>query len=189
MKKLAILGIVASLAACSSVPSDPYEKRAYQEQQRREAAVDRALDKAPKWMTELPTSGNAVYANGSAVSGDLSMADNKAKMIAYSKICMAAGGRVDHRAQTFIQDAGTATYESSEMAIRSMCPSVDITGVETREIRRVSEFGRYRTYVLVALPTGEANQLQQRRDRMRLQEQAGRRSDQVFREMDAVSKP
>lgn len=186
MRTLAILSLVCVLAACSSSPRDPYDRRAHEEQQRREASVGRALDKAPKWMSELPKSGNAVYANGSAVSGDLSMADNKAKMIAYAKICMAAGGRVDHRAQTFIQDSGNSTYESSEMAIRSMCPGIDITGVETLEIKRVSEFGRYRSFVLVALPTGDVNQLQQRRDRMRLQEQAGRRSEQVFREMDAA---
>ncbi len=185
MRTIAILSLVAALAACSSAPKDPYERRAWEEQQRREASVNRALDQAPKWMSELPSSGNAVYANGSAVSGDLSMADNKAKMIAYAKICMAAGGRVDQRARTFIQDSGSVTYESSEMAIRSVCPGVDVTGVETREIKRVSEYGRYRTYVLVALPTGDANLLQQRRDRIRMQEQAVRRGDQLFREMDA----
>jgi len=98
---------------------------------------------------------------------------------------MAAGGRVDQRARMFIQDSESASTEASEMAIRSVCPGVDITGVETRDIKRVNENGRYRSYVLVALPTGDANLLQQRRDRLRLQEQAGRRADAVFKEMDA----
>lgn len=186
MRTIAILSLVAVLAACSSAPKDPYERRAWEEQQRREASVNRALDQAPKWMSELPSSGNAVYANGSAVSGDLSMADNKAKMVAYSKICMAAGGRVDQRSRMFIQDSESASFESSEMAIRTMCPGVDITGVETRDIKRINENGRYRTYVLVALPTGDANLLQQRKDRMRMQEQAARRSDAAFREIDAA---
>lgn len=185
MRKFAILTLVSILTACGSAPKDPYDRRVYEEQQRREAGTNRALSEAPKWMTELPSSGNAVYANGTAVSGDFSMADNKAKIVAYAKICMAAGGRVDQRARTYIQDSGSATYETSDMAIRSVCPSVDITGVETREIKRVSENGRYRTYVLVALPTGDANLLQQRKDRLRMQELAAQRGEQAFREMDA----
>jgi len=186
MRTLLTLSIVAVLAACSSAPKDTYERRAYEEQKRREAAVERALDQAPKWMTELPQSGSAVFANGTAVSGDFSMADNKAKLIAYGKICMAAGGRVSQQSKIFMQDSGDATYESSEMAIRGICPGVDMTGVEVREIKRVGENGRYRTYVLVALPTGDANQLQKRKDQIRLQERAVIRGREAFKELDAT---
>ena len=186
MHRIAIVSLVSLLAACSSAPKETYERRAWEQQQQRSQAVTRTLDQAPKWMTEPPNSANAVFATGSAVSGDLSMADNKAKMVAYSKICMAAGGRVDQRSRMFIQDSEAASFESSEMAIRTMCPGVDITGVETRDIKRINENGRYRTYVLVALPTGDANLLQQRKDRMRMQEQAARRSDAAFREIDAA---
>jgi hypothetical protein len=184
MRKFLVIVTALVLTACGSSPKDPYERRAYEDQKQREAATNRALDQAPKWMIELPTSSNAVYANGSAVSGDFSMADNKAKMVAYSKICMAAGGRVDQRSRMFIQDSGDSTVENSETAIRSMCPGVDITGVETREVKRVSENGRYRTYVLVALPMGEANRLQQRKDQIRLREQAAQRGDRAFLEME-----
>jgi hypothetical protein len=184
MRKIALFAVVSILVGCSSAPKETYDRRAYEEREKREAAVSRTLDQAPKWMTELPTSSNAVFANGTAVSGDFSMADNKAKLVAYGKICMAAGGKVDQRSRTFIQDSGDTSYENSEMAIRSICPGVDITGVETREIKRVSENGRYRTYVLVALPSGDANPLQTRKDQLRLREQAARRGDQAFREMD-----
>lgn len=188
MRTLLILSIVAVLSACSSAPKDMYERRAYDEQQRREAAVERAIDKAPKWMTELPQSNSAVFASGTAASGDFSMADAKAKLIAYGKICMAAGGKVSQQSKIFMQDAGDASYETSEMAIRGMCPNVDITGVETREIKRVSENGRYRSYVLVALPTGDANRLQKRKDQIRLQDRATARGQEVFKELDSATK-
>jgi hypothetical protein len=184
MRKILVLASVSVLAACSSAPKENYERRAFDEQQRREAAVAKTLDQTPKWMTQLPVSANAVYANGSAVSSDLGMADNKAKLMAYGKICMAAGGRVDQRSRVLLQDSGDASYESSEMAIRSVCPGVDITGVETREVKRVGENGRYRSYVLVALPVGNANALQQRQDRLRLRDQATQRGERAFREMD-----
>jgi len=188
-KLLPLTALTVLVAACSSTPSDPYERRAYEERQRQEAAVERSLDKAPKWMTELPTSASAVYANGTAVSGDFSMADAKAKMMAYSKICVAAGGVISQQGKMFLQDSGNSSYETSELAIRSMCPNVDVTGVEIKEIKRIAEGTRYRTYVLVALPTGSANALQQRRDQIRLQNRAESRSTEAFREMNASQKP
>jgi len=199
MKKLfVILPIVAVMAACSStkdpvstapvIERETYDARAIQAQDRRDAQVNRSIEQAPAWMTKLPVSDNAVYANGTGVSNDMSMADYKAKMFAYGKICIAAGGRVSQQAKIFMQDTGSASLETSELAIKSMCPAVDITGAETKEVKRIGEGGRFRSYVLVALPTGDANQLQQRKDRLKLQDRAVVRGDQVFREMDAADR-
>ena len=186
MKKVfTLLPIVAVMAACSSTPKDDYEKRAAASESKREAAVEKSLSKAPSWMTELPASNSAVYANGSAVSTDMSMADYKAKLFAYGKICMAAGGKVSQQAKIFMQDTSDASYETSELAIRSLCPEVDLTGVETKEVKRIAEGSRYRSYVLVALPTGDANTLQKRKDTLKLEKRAALRSNEAFKELDA----
>jgi hypothetical protein len=185
MKKVfTLLPIVAVIAACSSTPKDDYDKRAAAVESKREAAVEKSLSKAPSWMTELPASNNAVYANGSAVSSDMSMADYKAKLFAYGKICMAAGGKVSQQAKVFMQDTTDASYETSELAIRSLCPEVDITGVETKEVKRIAEGSRYRSYVLVALPTGDANALQKRKDALKLEKRAASRSADAFKELE-----
>ena len=187
MKKLfVLLPVVALIAACSSTPKDDYEKRAAVSEAKRESNVEKSISKAPSWMNELPTSNSAVYANGSAVSMDMSMADFKAKLVAYGKICMAAGGKVSQQAKIFMQDTSDATNETSELAIRSVCPGVDITGVETKEMKRIAEGGRFRTYALVALPVGEANSLQKRKDQLLLKEQSGARSNEAFKELDTV---
>lgn len=191
---LAILPLVA-LVACSStkpaattaapvMPTEHYELRAAEAQVSREAQVSKSIAQAPDWMTKLPESKAAVFANGSAVSTDMSMADYKAKLFAYGKICMAAGGRVNQSSQIFMQDSTTASTEISELAIKSMCPNVDITGVEIRDVKRIAEGSRFRTYVLVALPTGDANALQRRKDQLKLNERAERRSTEAFKEMD-----
>jgi len=198
MKKvLAILPLVA-LVACSAtkpapvsqapvLPTEQYDNRAAVSQIDREAQVNKSIAQAPEWMARLPVSNNAVYANGSAVSSDMSMADYKAKLFAYGKICMAAGGKVSQQSKVFMQDTTEASAEISELAIKSMCPGVDITGVETKEVKRISEGGRFRTYVLVALPTGEANALQKRKDQLKLKDRADQRSGEVFKEMDKNS--
>ena len=189
MKNFFALALVASLAACSSTPSDTYEKRVYEERMQQEKSVERSIDKAPKWMTELPESKNAVFATGSSVSRDMSMADWKAKMIAMGKICVAAGGQVSQQGKVFIQDSESYSTEVSEMAIKTFCPSVDVTGVEVREVKRLAEGNRYRTYMLVALPTGDANLLQKRKDMLAQQKRSQSRSVDAFREIDAAKAP
>ena len=178
-----ILPLVALITACGTTKDD-YQKRAEAAEEKRETQVNRSIAQAPEWMTKVPTSNNAVYANGSAVSTDMSMADYKAKLFAYGKICMAAGGRVNQQSHVFMQDTAEASNETSELAIRAMCPSVDITGTEIKEVKRVSEGGRFRTYVLLALPTGDANQLRKRRDQLVLKQRAEKRQAEVFKEME-----
>jgi hypothetical protein len=187
-KTLALLPIVALMAACSSAPKDPYERRAYEERERQEKFVNQSLDRAPKWMTDLPKSNSAVYAAGTAVSADFSMADDKAKLIALGKICMSAGGEVDKQSKVYIMDTASGSSETSEMAIRGMCRKVDVTGAERVEIKRVPEGGRYRTYVLMALPTGEANRLRTAKNNEQLNKTAEVRSREAFKELDIQNK-
>jgi hypothetical protein len=187
MKQVLLVAAVAAvLAGCAGTSNDRYERRADSERERLTTQNERAVSEAPKWMVRLPESKDAVYANGSATSPDMSMSADKAKLVALGKICMAAGGTVDQRNTMFRTDTGEASVEKSELAIRGMCQKVDISGVEIAEVKTIAEGNRFRTYVLVALPTGEANAIQRRKDQIRAQGQALQRSDQVFREMDAT---
>jgi len=188
-KALVLLPVVAALTACGTFSSkDPYERRADELREQREKLVERSLDKAPKWMTELPKSTGAVYAAGTAVSGDFSMADDKAKTIALGKICIAAGGTVDKQSKVFIMDTQNGSTEASEMAIRSMCKNVDVTGAVVHDIKRMSEGGRYRSYILVALPIGEANQLRQQKVNEQLSRTSEARSREAFNDLDNKTK-
>jgi hypothetical protein len=179
MKKLLIVVAVAGLlSACGSTKyhtrADLYPTGPTPGQQ-----AD-AISQAPEWMTKLPKSANAVYESATATSGDFAMADMKAKAIAYAKICTAAGGKVRSQTKVFTQDNGTTTTEMSEMAIRSICPDIDITGVETVEMKHVADGSRIRTYVLVALPIGAANT-------MKTAKEASRSSKEAFQELDEIT--
>lgn len=183
MKKLLlVLPLIGILAACGS--TDPYQKRAEAERERADKAAEQAVSRAPKWMRKLPDSNDAVYANGTAVSRDFAMAEEKAKVIALSKICMAAGGEVDKSSKVYMSDTESASTEMSETAIRSMCRRVDVTGTETVETVHVAENGRIRAYVLLSLPVGEANSLQVRKDRLQASENARTQSEKAFKELD-----
>lgn len=180
MKKLIVVTAVAGLlSACGSTKN--YSTRAdLYPAGPTPAQQQSAISEAPEWMTRLPKSANAVYENGTSTSGDFAMADMKAKAIAYAKICTAAGGTVRQQTKIYQQDNGTTSVENSELAIRSLCKDVDITGVETVEMKHVAEGNRIRTYVLVALPMGQANVMKNTKE-------AQARAPEAFKELDAIT--
>jgi hypothetical protein len=179
MKKLAIVVAVAGLLSACGTTGQYSKNDAYANPQTA-SNMKSAISEAPEWMSRLPKSPNAVYENGTATSGDFGMADLKAKTIAYSKICTAAGGKVRSQTKVFMSDNGTTSTEQSETAIRSICADIDITGVETVEMKHVAEGNRIRTYVLVALPMGGANVMKSSKDAMRS-------SKEAFQELDEIT--
>ena len=183
MKSLFLIPIVAILAACGT--TDPYGKRADLERERQEKYVERVIDKAPKWMLEAPISNSAVFAAGTSASGDYSMALQKAKADAYGKICMTAGGTASQRTKVYKADTATSSSEVSEMVLRTSCKEVDLTGVEVKDKKIISEGNRFRAYVLVALPTGDANILKKAKEQARVNELAAQRAPKAFKELDA----
>ena len=184
LRNAAILVIsTAALAACGT--TDIYQERADKQRELQSEAVESTLKNMPDWMLELPESESAIYQTGSAVSSNLSMSRAKARNMAYGQICVAAGGTVSQQNQTFISDTASTSVENSELAIRSMCTFTDITGAEIADEVMIQENSRYRTYVLVALPLGEANILLERKLEQEIQEKALERSEDAFEEIDA----
>jgi hypothetical protein len=195
-KVLFVIGLASTLAACSTTPApapvaakDDYTARVVAAQERQDRIAERQIEQAPAWMSKLPKSPDAVYESATAVSSDFSMADMKARTIAYSKICTAAGGKVRSQTKIYRSDGDTTSTESSEMAIRSICPDVDITGVETVEMKHISEGGRIRTYVLVALPIGKANTMRQDKQAQQEATDARKRAPDAFKEVDRLVDP
>lgn len=191
MKKLALVVAVAGLlSACGTTRvADNYSNRNDQILAQQTRSQQNAISQAPEWMTKLPKSNNAVYESGTAASGDFAMADMKAKAIAYAKICVAAGGTIRAQTKVFRQDTDTSSNEASEMAIRSMCKDVDITGVETVDMKHVADGNRIRSYVLVALPLGQANILKQTKINDADAQDAKKRAPDAFNELDGVARP
>jgi hypothetical protein len=132
-------------------------------------------------MSKLPKESGVIYENGTAISSDFSMADLKAKTMAYVKICTGAGGKVRSQMKMYRADNDAVSVENSELTVRSLCPDVDISGVETVEMKHVAEGNRIRTYVLVALPLGSKNVAKSTKE-------IQNRSGEAFKELDNVTK-
>jgi hypothetical protein len=180
MKKLAIaVAVTGVLTACGTSGTN-YSAMYSGQNSVQTAQMNSAIEQAPSWMSKLPKAPGYIFENGTATSSDFGFADIKAKTIAYAKICTAAGGKIRQQTKIFKSDNGDVGVDHSELAIRSMCADVDITGVETVEMKHVSEGNRIRTYVLVTLPLGDKNVLKATKD-------AQARAPEAFKELDEVT--
>ena len=176
MKKLAIVVAVAGVLSACGTSGTNYSAQYNQQSTQTSAQMSNAISQAPEWMSKLPKAAGYVFENGTATSSDFGFADIKAKTIAYSKICTSAGGKVRSQVKMYKADNGDTGTEQSEMAIRSMCADVDISGVETVEMKHVADGNRIRTYVLVALSTsGIANK------------DVKRSAKEAFKELDEIT--
>jgi hypothetical protein len=70
------------------------------------------------------------------------------------------------------------------MALLTACKNVDLTGVEVKDIKRIAEGTRFRVYVLVALPTGDANILRKAKEAAKQRELAAARAPEAFKELE-----
>ncbi len=170
-----------TLTACASNPAEQVKSQAQEEYRQQAMIANQSIAQAPTWMSKLPKESGVIYENGTAVSSDFAMADLKAKTIAYTKICTGAGGKVRSQMKIYRADNEGASVEQSELIARSICPDVDITGVETVEMKHVAEGNRIRSYVLVALPMGSKNV-------MKSTKEIQNRSVDAFKELDSITK-
>lgn len=176
MKKLVIVTALAGvLSACGSTGTN-YSAIYNNSNNLQSAQMSNAISQAPEWMSKLPKSPGYIFENGTATSSDFGFADIKAKTIAYSKICTGAGGKVRSQVKMYKADNGDVGTEQSEMAIRSICSDIDISGVETVEMKHVADGNRIRTYVLVALPTNG-----------RMNKDIKQSAKEAFKELDEIT--
>ena len=176
MKKLVIVTATAGILSACGTSGTNYSAMYSNSNNMQSAQMNNAISQAPEWMSKLPKAPGYIFENGTATSSDFGFADIKAKTIAYSKICTGAGGKVRSQVKMYKADNGDVGTEHSEMAIRSMCADVDISGVETVEMKHVSDGNRIRTYVLVALPTNG-----------RMNGNTKQSAKEAFRELDEIT--
>ena len=181
MKKIIITAAVTCVLSACGTSGTNYSAQYNAQNTLQVSNMRSAIDQAPDFMSKLPKSPGFIFENGTATSTDFGFADIKAKTMAYAKICTALGGKVRSQVKMFKSDSGESATEQSEMAIRSMCPDVDLSGVETVSMKHVADGNRIRTYVLISLAIGNNNMIKSAKD-------AQSSAPKAFEELDQITK-
>lgn len=159
-KALVLLPIVVSLTACGTFSGkSDYEKMNDRAREARIENAERVVKNEPKWHKNPPKyDGSAYYATGTYAGFDRHQAQDVAETLALGKMCVTVAGEVSRLSKV----SQTTTQTLSDTAIQSRCRNVQVTGfvVQDRD-GYVDNNGAFRSYVLIALPVGEANALAQ----------------------------
>lgn len=167
MSKRIIAGFaLLGLAACSTPqPGSPEayamaEKKAKDE---RVAAVKDAADDLPSWYLSPPMDANSLYSPGTAVSGDLQMAIDKATLNAKHELASRLNSTVSSKFKQFVGETGAAedpvVMTETERVTQSTIAEVNVAGYNLKERKVQPQGTQYRAYVLVQYPLGAANRI------------------------------
>lgn len=196
-KALVVLPLSLAITACSTfnktadspkvtIPDSISEQKSIKEI---EPASNKPVDlqaatvanSIPVWFLQTPQQEGYLFGTGTGRSRDLGMAKEKALSEAQGKIAEAVDGKVTKQTKVFKTEAGSNVIENSSTVTKKTAINVNFTGTEVREVAvRLEPGGFYRTFVLVALPLGENNQvLKQQLDAVLTSEIIKSESDQM----------
>jgi len=156
MKKFILLvPVVSALVACGGAPvnqsqSLPVERQKY-------AGI--SLSEAPSWVSKLPEEPGVIFAYGTGVSNDMSMADQKALHSALHKICVGDGAKMRGLEKNFKSDSDYETSEQAQHVSKTVCADVATSGTKQVEVKHVMEGSQIRSYILIALPLAAKTQV------------------------------
>ena len=192
-KTLLLIPIIAMLTACGT--TDTMRDRASNIRDERAEVAEKILKAEPWWMTDTPSSESAIYAVGVGYADMPGNARTSAITKAQGEICMMANGTVN----ASVEQYNTTSMRSSSMrqAIQTQCKNVKIAGHEiaskgTANKRDVGPNPKivfdkinntYIAYVLIVLPTGDANPQRQYIDRQEREEREVAGRDKAFEDL------
>ena len=164
--KLLVLPILLLVASCASKPEpgspEAAARSAEVENDRREKAVGNTVDEMPEWYLEPNCRLDLVLCSTStATSGDLQMAVDKAIIDAKATTADKLSGLMNGKVSRYIEELGSqgdqSLYDEASRVISGLFVDVNLAGYRITQKSVQQEGSRYRAYVLLEFPIGEAN--------------------------------
>ena len=183
MKKIALLGAVALLSACSSnkvvetamtvPPNSMVDTQTYVYKAK---VVEEQIEVMPDWFKKMPESETAIYSTGTAATTDLQLSIDLAVLNAKTTLADRINGRVRSQTKSFVakigsEEIGSSVLSEVEKATKNIIADVDVAGYKVSETEIISNGPKYRAYVLLEYSDKEANKIilnRLRKDRMLL---------------------
>ena len=150
------LGLTGLLIAAGCGSKSLGERKIEQDTER----VDRAISNVPDWFLEPPTDPNYVYGTGTNDSRDLQMAKSAAAGLARTQIAFDTEAKVSALFKTFMEQVGAGQDEEllrQNTQVSKIVASEIISGTRPSKQAVINEEGRFRVYVLIEMPLGDAN--------------------------------
>jgi len=153
---IAVIGV--TLTACGG---NALQKSVEADREYREDLAEDTLDDAPNWFLEPEKSTiDVIHTSGTGVSSSLSMARNKAILDAQNQLADQIDALVSSMTKQANNDneLGASTGMTNQV-IKKVVAEVSTAGYVVEEAEAMREGTRYRVYVQLGYPVGEANKM------------------------------
>lgn len=181
----------ALLAGCATPEPGSPAARAAAEQKKQEArvaGVQASVDDAPRWFTQPPADADSLYAPGTATSGDMQMAMDKATLSAKRSLADTLRGSLSSKLKEFISESGTGEdpviLTESERVTSNLITETSLAGYSRTETKLVPQGAIYRAYVLLQYPMGNANRILMDRVKQDKMLESKLRASKAFQELE-----
>ena len=167
MKKMIYLMsglIILTISSCSPKPGTPEAALKIRKDQieKVEKKVDKVVANIPKWCLNPPISDFALAACGEGESASMNMAKSRALLRAKREIADMINSQISSKMKDFTNAIGMSSneqvQEASEIVIKNTTIEAELVGYKQTKIDAQSFNGKYKFYVLLEYPVGEANQ-------------------------------
>ena len=151
--------LIISFVLLQSCATDP---RIVAEQQKAKIAKQ-SLKETPKWFKKLPKKKKILYAKGTAVSGDMQLSIDKAKIAAKRSLAEKLESTISSKTKLFAKEVGmdelTELYTELEAVIFNTVKEAKIVGFKEYKSKTIAVGSKYRTYYVLEYALGSANKI------------------------------
>lgn len=162
-----LLMAVGFVGGCATPPTPGSPAAVYEEEQKNEdaraKAVEETVAELPDWYTNLPEEPNSTFSVGTAVSLDLQMAMDKATLSAKADLADRINSLISGKVNTFKAESGTGedavVVMELDQVVKNVFIEVDVSGYTPIKSKVLPQGNKYRAYVLLQYPIGEANRI------------------------------
>jgi hypothetical protein len=163
---VAILPVVF-LAACSSIPEPGSQAEAIwlkeKATERRTQELAKTLESLPDWYAKPKCDVATICAVASATSGDMQLSVDKAILDAKFSVADKLKGTVTANMKSFVEESGLGNdpvvNQEVSKVISNVMTAVNLAGYEVNHTSVIAERGKFRAFVSLRYPVGEANKI------------------------------
>ena len=191
--RLFFIGVVFFISSCAQNPKPRTPEAVYEEKQKEEEerveAVDKSAEEIPDWFIELPDGCvTHCYSVATAVSQDLQMSIEKAVLRAKGLLADSINSYISGKAKSFADETGqgenTDYYEQIDTTLSNVFTDVHLPGYSVEKKKIITQGSRYRAYVRLMLPVGEANKVMVNKIKQNKELENRLRASEAFKDLE-----
>ena len=132
-------------------------------EQQKAKIAKQSLKETPKWFKKLPKKKKVLYAKGTAVSGDMQLSIDKAKIAAKRSLAEKLESTISSKTKQFAKETGidemTEVYTELEQVTINSVKEASIVGFNEYKSKTVLIGSKYRTFYVLEFPIDKANKI------------------------------